>query len=167
MASTSTNKQPMLVDRVLHEVVDLAGSTVAENAGIDITGTNSATIIIDCTTNDGAIIEDIYSIARQIATGYKINLYLSSASDYLRQQQSVYVGSLTGSTTTGTKTRIADGDLPYILAPVPAVEGPSGENRFAAIYIPRGRALWAAVEAQSPTDQALAAPLIGVQGGYY
>jgi hypothetical protein len=167
MASTSTNKQPLLVDRVLHEVIDLAGSTVAQDAGIDITGTNSAALIIDCTTNDGAIIEDIYSIARQVSTGYKVNLYLSSASDYLRQQQSVYIGTLTGSTTVGTKTRIAEGDLPYILAPVPSVEGPNGENRFTAIYIPRGKALWAAVEAQSPTDQALAAPLLGVQGGYY
>ena len=27
MASTGTNKQPLLVDRVFHEVVDLAGST--------------------------------------------------------------------------------------------------------------------------------------------
>jgi len=167
MSSTSTNKQPLLVDRVLHEIVDLAGSTVAQGAGIDITGTNSATIIVDCTTNDGAIIEDIYSIARATATGYKVNLYLSSASDYLRQQQSVYLGSLTGSTTVVTKTRIASGDLPYILAPIPSVADAGGENRFAAIYIPRGKALWAAVEAQSATDQALTAPLIGVQGGYY
>ena len=167
MASTSTNKQPLLVDRVLHEVVDLQGSTVAQNAGLEITGTNSAAPIIDCTTNDGAIVEDIYSIARATSTGYKINLYLSSASDYLRQQQSVYIGSLTGSTAAGTKTRIADGDLPYVLAPVPGVVGPSGENRFAALYIPRGRALWAAVEQQSAIDQALEAPLLGVQGGYY
>jgi hypothetical protein len=167
MASTSTNKQPLLVDRVLHEVVDLQGSTVAQNAGLEITGTNSAAPIIDCTTNDGAIVEDIYSIARTTSTGYKINLYLSSASDYLRQQQSVYIGSLTGSTVAGTKTRIADGDLPYVLAPVPGVAGPNGENRFAALYVPRGRALWAAVEQQSAIDQALEAPLLGVQGGYY
>ena len=31
MASTSTNKQPLLVDRVLHEIVDLAGATVETN----------------------------------------------------------------------------------------------------------------------------------------
>jgi hypothetical protein len=167
MASTSTNKQPLLVDRVLHEVIDLSGATVAEQAGIDITGTNSAAPVVDCTTNDGAIIEDVYSIARTTLAGYKINLYLSSASDYLRQQQGVYIGSLTGSTTAGTKTRIADGDLPYVLAPVPGAVSPSGENRFAALYIPRGKALWAAVEQQSAVDQALEAPLLGVQGGYY
>ncbi len=169
MASTSTNKQPLLVDRVLHEVIDLSEATVAPAAGLEITGTNSAVPLVDCTTNDGAIIEDIYAIARKITagTGYKINLYLSRASDYLRSQQSVYIGSLTGGTTVGEKTRIADGNLPYVLAPVPAVVGPSGENRFAALYVPRGKALWAAVEQKDATDQATEAPLLGVQGGYY
>ena len=165
MASTSTNKQPLLVDRVLHEVVDLSGATVAELAGLDITGTNSAAPVIDCTTNDGAIVEDIYAIAREVTTGYKINLYLSTAADYLRSQQSVYVGSLTGGTTTGEKTRIAAGDLPYILAPMPHTG--STDNKFAALYVPRGKALWAAVEQQAPADQATSAPLLGVQGGFY
>ena len=164
MASTSTNKQPLLVDRVLHEIVDLASATVAENAGLDITGTNSAVILIDCTTNDGALIEDIYTIAREITTGYKVNLYLSTAADYLRPQQSVYIGSVTGGTTTGQKTRVTPGDLPFILAPMPQT---GDDNRFAALYIPRGKTLWAAVEQQSPTDQAPAAPLLGVQGGFY
>ncbi len=170
MASTSTNKQPLLVDRVLHEVIDLAGATVEATAGLNISGTNSAVLVIDCTTNDGAIAEDIYAIAREIdtenaETAYKINIYLSAAADYLRSQQSVYVGSLMGGTTEGQKTRIADGDLPYILAPMPHVG--TTDNKFAALYIPRGKALWAAVEKKVSTDQAPQAPLLGVQGGYY
>ena len=164
MASTSTNKQPLLVDRVLHEVIDLTGATVSQNAGVEINGTNSAVPVIDCTSNDGAIVEDIYSIARQVATGYKINLYLSRASDYLRSQQSVYIGSLTGGTTTGEKTRVAAGNLPYVLAPTPRT---GDEPRFEALYIPSGKALWAAVEEAAPNDQATLAPLLGVQGGYY
>jgi hypothetical protein len=36
MAATSTNKQPLLVDHVLHEVIDLKGATVAQNGGVDI-----------------------------------------------------------------------------------------------------------------------------------
>lgn len=165
MASTSTNKQPLLIDRVLHEVVDLSGAAVAQDAGLSITGTNSAALIVDCTTNDGAIIEDVYAIARTTLTGYKVNLYLSAAADYLRSQQSVYIGSLAGGTTVGERTRVAEGELPYILAPVPA--SATTDSQFTALYIPRGRALWAAVEQQSPTDQTVEAPLLGVQGGYY
>jgi hypothetical protein len=164
MASTSTNKQPLLVDRVLHEVVDLASATVAELAGLDITGTNSAVILIDCTSNDGALIEDIYTIAREVTTGYKVNLYLSTAADYLRPQQSVYVSSIAGGTTAGQKVRINKTDLPSVLAPMPQT---GSDSQFSALYIPRGKALWAAVEQQSPTDQAPAAPLLGVQGGFY
>jgi hypothetical protein len=164
MASTSTNKQPLLVDRVLHEVVNLAGATIAEDTGLEISGTNSAVLVIDCTTNDGAIAEDIYAIARKVTTGYTINLYLSSASDYLRSQQSVYIGTLLGGTTLGQKTRIATGNLPFVLAPMPHS---GSDSQFNALYIPRGKALWAAVEEQSKGDQAADAPLLGVQGGYY
>jgi hypothetical protein len=61
MAATSTNKQPLLVDRVLHYVVNLDTAAVS---AIDMTGTNTAKLLVDGTTSDGAIIEDIYSIAR-------------------------------------------------------------------------------------------------------
>jgi hypothetical protein len=172
MASTSTNKQPLLVDRVLHEVIDLAGATVAQNAGVDIAGTNNASIVVDSTTQDGCIIEDIYAIARTISTGYKINLYLSSASDYLRQQQAIFVATLTSGTTTGDRTHITL--LPYILAPVPQggnvgteLANTHFQYRYRALYVPKGKALWAAVEQQSSGDQAAAAPLLGVQGGWY
>ena len=57
MAATSTNKQPLLVDHVLHYVVNLDTSI---NDGMDIVGTNTAALIIDGTNSDGAIIEDIY-----------------------------------------------------------------------------------------------------------
>ena len=70
MAATSTNKQPLLVDHVLHYVVNLDTSI---NDGMDIVGTNTAALIIDGTNSDGAIIEDVYTIARG-TTGYKVNL---------------------------------------------------------------------------------------------
>ena len=61
MAATSTNKQPLLVDHVPHYAVNLDTSI---NDGLDIVGTNTATLIIDSTSQDGAIVEDVYTIAR-------------------------------------------------------------------------------------------------------
>lgn len=172
MASTSTNKQPLLVDHVLHEVIDLKNSTVAQNAGVDIAGTNSASIVIDSTTADGCIVEDVYSIARKVSTAYKINLYLSSAADYLRQDQAIFVASFNAGKDAGARTHIEE--LPYILAPIPnggnvgtANASKASVFRFRALYVPKGKALWAAVEQQSVGDEAAAAPLIGVQGGWY
>ena len=74
MAATSTNKQPLLVDHILHYAVNL---DTALNNGIDIAGTNTAILIVDSTTADGAIIEDIYTIARGTSAS-TVNLYLST-----------------------------------------------------------------------------------------
>ena len=160
MASTSTNKQPLLIDRVLHTIVDLAGSTVNQGSGIEVGGTNTAAPLVDCTTNDGCIIEDIYCYSRGV--DYTINLYASSVSDYLRPQQGIFIGSFSCGTTAAGRTSYQD--MPNILAPVPRI---GTDPMFKALYIPKGKALWAAVVALSPNDTASDAPIIGAQGGFY
>jgi|TARA_Y100000033_G_scaffold48601_1_gene55689 hypothetical protein len=169
MASTSTNKQPLLVDRVLHEVVDLAGATVETTSVITIGGSNGAKLIVDCTSNDGAIIGEIYSLARQTSAAYTINLYLSSAKDFLRASQASFIGTFNGATTEGSKT--VYGGMPYVLNPVPGVGSTDSSlvigTQFQALYIPKGRAMWAAVKKKTATDTATEAPLLGVHGGFY
>ena len=86
MAATSTNKQPLLVDHVLHVVQNLDN---AINNGLDIIGTNDAKLLVDSTSADGAIIEDVYLIARGTAQ-YDVNLYISTARDYLRPNEAVF-----------------------------------------------------------------------------
>ena len=183
MASTSTNKQPLLVDRVLHYVVNLDN---ALNATIDVTGINTAALIVDATSSDGCIIEEVYSIARDTYTGAEtINLYLSSGSDYLRPGEGILVGTFQSGTAAGEVTTWDT--APKILAPVPHVaDVPTGTSaydtvgdspstfgpepstgkpvQFGALYIPKGRALWAARQSDSILTQG---PLIGCQGGWY
>ena len=155
MASTSTNKQPLLVDNVLHKVVNL---DFAYNNGLDITGTNQAELLVDAISSDGAIAEDIYVISRS-ATAYTVHLYLSTARDYLRPNESVYVGKLKAATTVGDVVHWDE--MPRSLTPVPQV----GDDPFNhAFYIPKGRALWAA---RDGTANVIDAPLIGVQGGFF
>jgi len=155
MAATSTNKQPLLVDHILHYAVNLDS---AINNGLDISGTNTAVLIVDSTTADGAIIEDIYTIARGVSAS-KVNLYISGANDYLRPNQAVYIGSVTSATTIGNVTRWED--MPKTLAPVPQV-GDEAFNR--ALYIPKGKALWAA---RNSTANVTDGPILGCQGGWY
>jgi len=155
MAATSTNKQPLLVDRVLHYVVNLDTSI---NAGLDITGTNTASLLVDATNTDGAIIEDIYVIARS-AVEHKVNLYISSARDYLRPNEANYVGAVTSPTTTGESAHWEN--MPFTLTPVPHV-GSTSYNR--AFYLPKGAALWAARESTANLSDG---PLIACQGGWY
>jgi hypothetical protein len=155
MAATSTNKQPLLVDRVLHYVVNLDSAAVG---AIDVAGTNTALLIVDGTTSDGAIIEDLYSIARSTQES-TINLYMSSSSDYLRPTEGVLVGQFASATTAGEKTSW-DG-MPKILAPMPHT---GTDQQFKAFYLPKGQALWAA---RQSTVVVTDGPLLGCQGGWY
>lgn len=169
MASTSTNKQPLLVDNVLHSIVDLKGATVETATVITVGGSNGAKLIVDCTSNDGAIIGEIYSLARQTTTAYTINLYFASTSTLLTPTDALFVGTFNGDTIEGGKT--VYGGMPYVLNPVPAAGSEDDTlvigTQFQALYIPKGKALWAAVKKQSANDTAEAAPLIGAHGGFY
>ena len=155
MASTSTNKQPLLVDRILHYVVNLDTSV---NDGIDIVGTNTAVLLVDSTSADGAIIEDIYSIARG-TTAADINLYISTSNDYLRPGESAFIGTFKSGTTIGAVTNWEN--MPRTLAPVPQVGDAKYNN---ALYIPKGRALWGARNSNVNLSDG---PLLGCQGGWY
>lgn len=155
MASSATNKQPLLVDRVMHNVVNLDNAAVG---AIDVIGTNTAELIVDATQSDGCIIEDIYLISRSSAP-HKVNMYLSNASDYLRPGEGMYVGSITSSTTAGEV--VSYDSMPKILAPMPQT---GSESQFRALYIPKGKALWAGREDIAAVNDA---PLIGAQGGWY
>ena len=155
MAATSTNKQPLLIDRVLHYVVNLDSSS---NAGLDIVGTNTASLIVDATNTDGAILEDIYLISRGTSE-HKVNLYISSARDYLRPNEANFVGTIEAPVVAGTAVHWSG--MPLTLTPVPQV----GNNPFnQAFYLPKGSSLWAARE---DTANVTDGPLIGCQGGWY
>ena len=159
MAATSTNKQPLLIDRVLHYVVNMDN---ARNGQRDIVGTNSAVLLVNSITLDGAIIEDIYAISRGPktgSTGYTINLYMSDQNDFLRASNGVHIGSFTASGTAGTRTAFTE--MPNILAPQAHV----GTAQLKALYIPKGYALWAAIETDAATVNN--GPNLGCQGGWY
>lgn len=155
MASTSTNKQPLLIDRLLHAVVD---TNTAFNTGNDIVGTNTAKLLVDSTTADGALIEDIYAISRD-TVAHQINLYVSPASDFLRPEQAFFCGTFDSAVTITDITRWQE--MPLTLTPVPTI-GTETKNR--AFYVPKGLALWVARNSTSVTTSG---PIVYAQGGWY
>jgi hypothetical protein len=174
MASTSTNKQPLLIDRVFNEAVTTDGlvsgnSNTATGSSInyDITGSNAGRVLVNCITNDGGIVEDMYAISRGAVK--KALFYLSSASDYLRAEQAVYIGSITTTATVGDYANVAA--LPRILAPVPQQGNTTGLTdgsplKNQALYIPTGKALWVTLWGQSGQNTTNC-PVVGAQGGFY
>ena len=179
MAATSTNKQPLLVDRVMHRVVQTDSAVVA---GIDVAGTNTAVVLVDGSQSDGCIIESIYAISRG-TTPHKVNLYMSPSNDYLRPLEGIYVGGFDSAITAGET--VAWENAPKILAPVaqvgdlptsvpsytdgddaivPPVAATGKPLQFRALYLPKGFTLWVA---RQSADVATDAPIVGAQGGWY
>ena len=171
MATTSTNKQPLLVDNVLHNVVDLNNAIVSDinlwatNPGLH----NSAAILIRGNGSDGAIVEDIYCIRRDTEE-YTMLFFLSGEEDYLRPGSSSCVGRFHLSAGGGIGDVEHYYDMPYVLAPVPAVGTIAGGQEIAlkykALYVPRGMSLWAG-RLNTANNVVTTAPYVGVQGGWY
>ena len=160
MATTATNKQPLLVDRVFHNVVKGNTLTSGSASSLNIEGTNESNVLVDCTNSDGGVVEDLYVIARS-TTAYKALFYFSSSIDYLRPSEAIYIGQITSSTTAGTVT--SSGDLPKILAPLPHV---GSAAQLEALYVPKGQALWCSLQLAGPANSDNT-PIIGAQGGFY
>ena len=155
MATTASNKQPMLVDHVLHTVVSLNDSIVSSVA---FTGANTAKAIVNAIGTDGCLIEDIYSISTG-AVSLPINLFFSRSQDYLRPTEGVFIGQFNSGSAPAARTEWEE--MPKVLSPMPHT---GTEAQFRALYIPKGMVLWAAVESDTAPDNA---PILGVQGGWY
>jgi len=163
MATTSTNKQPLLVDRPFHNHIP-ADRLNSGSEGVDILGANSAKVLVDCTTNDGGVIEEAYSISRGLDSNgeqFNINFYISSSTDFLRPDEAVYIGTLQASDTVGQTTAVEN--FPRVLAPLP---NDGGQAQVKAFYVPRGRAIWFTLQLVNP-DLGKNAPIVAAQGGFY
>ena len=183
MASTSTNKQPLLGDRPLHITKDLRDKFVLSTSNGLEPGGNSALLIVNCTSNDGALIDSAAGIARPTSQGYEIFMYLSPASDALRPDEAEFVGNwvvteydeATDTEITPVKalTRAEYADFPELLRPTAKLGSVNGAGQkveptyYRGLYIPKGKNLWAACKQKSSSDSTAEAPFIQVQGVYF
>lgn len=163
MASTATNKQPLLVDRPFHFGAIVNGSSGSTSPDLGAAGVTGI-LLLDCTNNDGGLVEDAYSISR--GTSHEINLYLSNYADLLRPpntQQNIltrYIGKIAGN---AVQDEVTHYEAPFVLAPNANV---GTEPQLRALYVPKGSALWATIRRDTVTE-ITTGPIVGVQGGYY
>ena len=171
MAATSTNKQPLLIDRPLHALATISSQKTG-NTGYWLSN-NSCSVLVDCTQNDGALIEDLYVIARE-ASSHTISFFMSNTTDVLRESDTanvVYVTQVVSGTTPGAIVHAEN--LPFGVAPYPTVPLATSNTReagqFKSLYIPKGKALWVgrAVAATTANLDFATAPVVGAQGGFY
>lgn len=176
MSSSSTNKQPLLVDRPLLAIVSLTGTTNTPGTTEPAAGTTGA-LLVDCTNNDGGILDDIWLIQRRDSDTTPVNLFLSTSAQSLGVTAAggAAAAFFLGRVVFGSGARVGakiSWEPPKILAPVPhaggnvgyIVNGPTEVPQFRGLIMPRGLALWAAVDSATAVATA---PNIACQGGLY
>ena len=160
MSATSTSKQPMLADRPFLRVFDLSNYL---NDGFDPSNGGNALPIVDQINGDGIILDDIALISR--GTAYHVNIYLSTSNQVFRKGAGVNHGDadlVLRVGCTGTPYEMNHAAMPKLLTPVPRV-GTEAKNH--ALYVPRGFALWAAIDTNLTAISD--GPNILIQGGVY
>ena len=164
MASTATNKQPLLVDRVFHEVVKTDNLASGSVDTVAITGTNSAAVLLNCQSNDGAVVETIYSVSRGEGVPQVINLYFSNAVDYLRPDEATFIGQFASNTLLGQPSEYLN--MPLVLTPPPRITTISGSAKNNALYVPKGKVLWVTLQLGASLNVPTT-PVVAAMGGYY
>jgi hypothetical protein len=150
----------MMADRPYLRVFDLNNCF---NGGFNATNAGTAIVIADQTNSDGMIIDELELISR--GGVYAVNLYLSSSNTVFRG----LAGNQTGGAqffarqTSGSKDYETTAFvLPRLLTPVPRV---GTEPYSRGLYLPRGYAIWAAID--TTVANTTNGPNILIQGGLY
>jgi hypothetical protein len=164
MASTSTNKQPLLVDRPFFNAV-----TLGEVGGLlDPLNYNSpdpaGLFVLADGGADGAIIDSVTIGATQVNTDeHDVLLFMSTVNNPLmiQQQNTHYLTCATiVSDECGQRTPIP---LLEVLVPVPNVS----QRKNTAIYIPKNWTLFVGLSEAICSPDYTCRVVVTAQGGYY
>jgi hypothetical protein len=173
VSSTSTNKQPLLIDRPLHQFAIL-GATAALTSG-----SNFATIVggacvalVDCSSNDGACVDSISIVAMQASTtASSVLVFLSSSSTPfgITDTNTALVATATiGSTSAGERTNIS---LPPLAVPVPSLGGQASptetSKKNTGILVEAGQVLYVGLNAAIISPTPATKVNVFAQGGFY
>ena len=177
MATTSSNKMPLLVDRPMHSYATIGG-TAALNTSTKFNDINSAgcSLIIDCASNDGAIIDSISIIANEASTtASTVLVFLSVAASQsaITAINTVCVANaVIGNTAAGERTNIP---LAPLSIPVPNLASPAAtmatypsetDKKNTGLYVPSGASIYVGLNA-AITSPSGAEVHVFTQGGFF
>ena len=112
MATSSSNKMPLLVDRPLHSFATIGGAAALTTAtNFNTPSGGGCVLLVDCLSNDGAVVDSISIVANEASTtASKVLVFLSvsGSAAAITAANTVCVASETiGSTAAGDRTNIS------------------------------------------------------------
>lgn len=177
MSSSSTNKQPLLVDRPLLEVV-LVGATPALVTSTNLlTPTPAGLARLVSPGPDGSIVDSITVIAPQASiTAANLIVFASiAASAALITAANTYPIAMAaiGSASMGQRTNVP---LLPLLVPVPNLASPAAtmatyptefEKKNTGLYVPSGKYLYVGTDVALSASAVSTNVIVVAQGGHY
>ena len=176
MATTSSNKMPLLVDRPLHSFASLGATAGLTTASDFNTPNTSLTLLVDCTANDGAIIDSISLISNQASmTSAKVIAFLSVAptAASVTATNTLAVAFATLGSSLGDRVNMS---LPALCVPVPNLASPAAtasaypsetDKKNTGIYVPSGATLFVGTSVAITAPAASSRVNVFAQGGFF
>ena len=178
MATSSSNKMPLLVDRPLHAFATLGGTAgLTTEANFNTPSSAGVVQLVDCSVNDGAVIDSVSIIATEASTtAKKVLVFLStatSASNVTAANTACVASAGITSTAVGDRTNIA---LPPLTVPVPNLASPAAtmatypteiDKKNTGLYVPGGYSLYVGVSAVLTAPSAATRVQVFAQGGFF
>ena len=173
MSSSSTNKQPLLVDRPLHEWVPLgASAALSSPTNLSSLVAGGCFELVNCMDSDGAVVDSLSVVATQAGTtGVRVIAFLSTSpqSQGVSPLNTVAVASAVAlSDQAGQRTNIA---LPPLSVPVPNLGGMSApgetDKKGTGLYVPKGQVMYVGLDRVITEPTPLNAVNVFAQGGYF
>jgi hypothetical protein len=174
VSSSSTNKQPLLIDRPLQEFVALGPVAALADPG------NFASLIaggclelVNCSgDSDGAVIDSVSVVANQSGmTSATVVLFLSYATSALAVNSSntrAVASVVAASASVGQRTNIS---LPPMSVPVPGLGGMAApgetDKKNTGLAIPKGQVLYVGLNQPVMVPTPASTFNVFAQGGYY
>ena len=179
MASSATNKQPLLVDRPLHEF-QIIGGVAALSSATNYTSIipSALSLLVDCSSNDGAVIDSLSILITEASTTQSsVLVFVSSAPSAggITAANTAYIAGATipGGNTAGQRINIP---LPPLSVPVPSLASPAAtmaayptetDKKNTGLYVPADRTLYVGVTAALSAPSAATRVIVAAQGGYF
>jgi hypothetical protein len=179
MATSSSNKMPLLVDRPLHAWASIGGTAALTSATNANTPSGAGLqLLVDCSGNDGAVVDSASVVITEAnTTTSRVLLFLSVASNTASVSATntalVASVSIPGSSTLGQRVNVA---LPPLSIPVPNLASPAAtmatyptetDKKNTGLYVPSGALLYAGVDAVLSAPSSSTRVLVFAQGGFF
>lgn len=178
MATSSSNKMPLLVDRPLHSFATLGGAAALTTAtDFNTPNGGGCVLLVDCLSNDGAVVDSLSIVANEASTtASKVLVFLSIAASAasITSANTVLVANETiSSSAAGERTNIS---LPPLSVPVPNLAGPAAttttfasetDKKNTGLYVPSGAVLYVGVNAPLTAPSSSTRVHVFAQGGFF